>query len=268
MTFLDWLFEAGDFVNPYKPGQWGLLHILTLVLCISVILGSYFLVKHSKDKEKTARTIVLVLAISLITFEVAQRVVYIIRRFHYNVADMEGLTLFWILIPKPWCAVACWAVAASVFVNKKFFYNYASIQGILCTLIYFAYPGTGFNNEYIMFSNLYSITTHALLLSMSFILIVLKFTNFKFKEMWKELICFATTFAYGILEIFVLKTFADPMYFMPGGDIQANILGIDWGLYIILYIILFIVYIVSFYLISDRDTIKNLFIKNKKTEIQ
>jgi hypothetical protein len=261
MTFLDWLFETGSFTNPYKAGQWGLLHILTLLLCIAVIVGSYFIVKYSKNKAKTVKTIILILAITLTFFEVAQRVVYIVRRFYYNVPDMEGLTLFWILIPKPWCAVACWSVVAAVFVNKKFLYNFASMQGLLCTLIYFAYPGTGFNNEYIMFSNLYSIFTHALLLVMSVLFIVLKLTKFEYKNIWKELICFAVVFAYSFLEVFVFKTFADPMYFMPGGDIQANILAIDYGLYLVLYIVLLVVYINSFYLISDFKTVKDLFKK-------
>ena len=52
---------------------------------------------------------------------------------------------------------------------------------------------------------------------------------------------------------------------MPGGDIQAGILGIDWGLYIILYVILVIVYVCSFYLINDKETVKRFFNKKKQT---
>lgn len=260
MTFLDWLFEAGSFNNPYKAGQWGFLHILTLVLIVGAIVGSYFLVKYSKDKEKTAKTIILIFAITLSFFEFAQRAVYIVRRFYYNVSDMEGLTLFWILIPKPWCAVACWTVVAAAFIKKKFLYNFASIQGLICTIIYFAYPGTGFNNEYIMFSNFYSIITHALLLTMSVLFIVFKYAKFEYKNIWKELICFVVVFGYGFLEIFVFKTFADPMYFMPSGDIQG-ILGVDYGVYLALYIGFLVVYTNVFYVISDYKTIKNLLVK-------
>ena len=262
MTFIDWLFEIGNFENPYKAGQWGLLHILTLVLIVSTVVGSYFLVKYSKDKEKTARTIILVLAITLTFLEFSQRFVYIIRRFYYNVPDMEGLTLFWILIPKPWCAVACWTVIAAAFIKKKFLYNFASLQGLICTIIYFAYPGTGFNNEYIMFSNLYSISTHAILMTMSILFIVLKFTKFEYKNIWKELVCFVVAFGYGFLQIFVFKTFADPMYFMPGGDIQG-ILGVDYGVYLALYIVFLVIYINIYYLISDFKTVKSLFVKKQ-----
>ena len=138
MTFQQWLFEAGDFVNPPISGQWGFLHILTLVLCAACVVGSYFLVKYSSDKEKTARAIILTLACLLIFFEFSQRFVYTFRRYYFHVADMQNYDMLWILIPKPWCAVACWTAAAAVFVKKKFFYDFAAIQGLICTLIYFA----------------------------------------------------------------------------------------------------------------------------------
>ena len=114
-----------------------------------------------------------------------------------------------------------------------------------------------------MFSNLYSIVTHALLLTVSLTFIVLKFTSFKYAEIWKVAICFVVVFLYGFLEIFVLKTFADPMYFMPGGDIQAGILGIPWGLYIVLYTALLVGFINVFYMISDKKAMKRLFRKKE-----
>lgn len=148
-------------------------------------------------------------------------------------------------------------------VNKKFFYNFASLSALLCSAIYFVYPGTGFNNVYMLFPNIYSIITHALLLIMSITLIVLKFTDFKYKDIWKVLICFVLTFGYAFLEIFVLKIQPDPMYFMPNGDIQAGILKISYGLYLFLYIMLMVVYINSFYLISERKEIRKLLLKKK-----
>lgn len=265
MTFKEWLFETGEFVNPPISGQWGLLHILTLVLCALAVTGAFFLVKHSSNKEKTARAIVLTLACLLLFFEIAQRFVYFFRRFYFNVEDMRGLTALWILLPKPWCAVGCWTAVAAVFVNRKFFYAFASIQGLICTLIYFVYPGTGYNNQYIMFSNLYSITTHALLLTLSLMFIVLKLAAFEYKDFLKTAVCFAFVYAYAFLEIYVLETFADPMYFMPGGDIQANILNIPWGIYIVLYVVLLIVFINAFYLIADRNTVRQAFHKNDKS---
>ena len=262
MRFVDWFFEIGEFDNPYYPGQWKFLHILTLIICVVLIVSFALLYKYLKNKEKY-RKIVIVSLVSLIAlFEIVIRIVYFIRKFYYHVPDMDSHSILWIIVPKPWCAISCWALIASVFVNKKFFYNYASLSSLLCSVVFFCYPGVGFNNEYIMFSNLYSIVTHALLLTTSITLITCRFTEFKYNNIHKLAICFALTFVYGILEIYVLKTEKDPMYFMPGGDIQANILNISWGLYITLYILIFLIFVNAFYLIQDRKTIKKLFIKN------
>ena len=257
MTLKDWLFETGDFINPYYAGQWKMLHIITLVLIIFAIVILTAIVKKSK-KENIKYIILYTLSALIIFFEICQRVVYFVRLYYFNVPDMQGLNAFWIMIPKPWCAVSCWLMIAAPFVNKKFFYNFSSISGLLCTLIFFAYPGVGFNNEYIMFSNLYSIVTHSLLLISSIYLITTNFTNFRYKEIWKIYICFCITFIYGLLEIFVFKTFNDPMYFMPNGDIQANILKISYPLYITLYIIVINIFINIFYLINDRKSILKL----------
>ena len=265
MTFEDWLFEAGGFENPYYAGQWQFLHILTLVICVALIFGFYFIAKYAKSHEKVKNIIIWTLCGLIIFFEVASRIVYFVRKYHYNAPDMVNCTFIWILLPKPWCAISCWLLGASIFVKKKYFYGFASMSALLCSFIYFIYPGTGFNNEYIMWSNLYSIVTHALLLTTSITLLTLKFTEFKFKDLWKVAIGFAVTYTYGIFEDLVLGLYRDPLYFMPGGDIQAGILGIDWGLYIILYVILVIVYVCSFYLINDKETVKRFFNKKKQT---
>ena len=259
MSFNEWLF--GQIENPWIPKQWGFLHILTMLICVGLIISFYFLVKKVENKDKARKIIIYTLASLILFFEVASRIVYFIKRYYLNTPDMVGLNALWIILPKPWCAISCWALIASVVVNKKFFYNYASLSALLCSVIFFSYPGVGFNNQFILWDNLYSIVTHALLLTMSITLITLKFTEFKYKDIWKLIICFGLTFAYGLLEIFVLKTNgvsiqSDPMYFMPGGDIQQDILGISWPLYITLYIILMIIYINSFYLICDKENIK------------
>ena len=65
-------------------------------------------------------------------------------------------------------------------------------------------------------------------------------------------VCFALTFVYGLLEIFVLKIQTDPMYFMPDGDIQADILRMSYGLYLVLYILVFLIFINVPYVITAR----------------
>ena len=46
------------------------------------------------------------------------------------------------------------------------------------------------------------------------------------------------------------------MYFMPGGDIQQGILGIDYGVYLAGYIVWIIVYVNLFYLIPYLNKLK------------
>ena len=57
------------------------------------------------------------------------------------------------------------------------------------------------------------------------------------------------------------------MYFMPGGDIQANILRMDYGLYICLYIVLLVILINIPYLVSDKEIVKRFFVKTKERSI-
>ena len=264
MGFTQWLF--GGIENPVVNGRWGLFHILTLVTCVLCILGFYFLSKRAADPEKTKRRIICTLAGMIAFFEVMIRFVHFMKLYYFHQPSMDGLNALWILIPKPWCAVSCWLLMACVFVKKAYFYNFASLSALLCSVIFFSYPGVGYNNEIILFENLYSIVTHALLLTMSITLIVLKFTDFRYKHIGKLAIGFVLTFAYALVQIYWLKTQTDPMYFMPGGDIQAGILKIGYGLYLTLYIALIVIYINAFHLIQDRNTVKTFFQKIRQKQ--
>ena len=265
MSFLDWLFSTAEhprFENPVINGRWGLWHILTLVICAALIVGFWLIAKKSKNKAKTSKIIICILAGCILLFEIVMKSV----NFH-NFAKAGQLNVwraFWILIPRPWCAVSCWALMISVLVNKKFFYNFASMSALLCAILFFACPGVGFNNQIILFQNLYSIVTHSLLLTMSITLITLKFTDFRYKTIWRELICFVVIYIWALIQVFLLKFERDPFYFMPEGDIQAGIFKISYGLYLVIYIAFIALYINTFYLINDRQNVKKLFNRNKK----
>lgn len=252
MTFYEWITSSYS-PNPSVNGQWGLLHILTLVACAGIILTLTFIFR--KKSVPTKRIVIFSLVGLILLFELTRRCLNI-----YKTTDYSFHSILHIMLPRPWCAISCWALILSTFINKKFFYNIASITALLCAIIFFAYPGVGFNNKYILFENLYSIVTHALLLVTSITLITLNFTKFEYKTIWKELICYAVIFAYAFLEIFVLKIEGDPLYFMPEGDIQ-EILGVPYAVYLLLYISFIIIYTNIFYLIGDR---KNVLKKRKK----
>ena len=264
MTFKEWLFSMAEkplIYNPVVNGRWGLLHIITLLISIALILTFYFIYKKIDNKEKFRKIVIFSLTSLILFFEIMMRFV----RFVNYANELTLYRVVWILIPRPWCAIAGWALLLSPFINKKFFYNFASLSSLLCAAIFFVCPGVGFNNKYILFENLYSICTHALLLIMSISCITLKFTDFTYKNIWKEAICYVLTFAYALFIIFVLKMERDPMYFMPNGDIQAGILGLSYGVYLPLYILFLLTYVNAFYLIQDRKNVKNFFKKiNKK----
>lgn len=265
MTFSQWLF--GGIENPFKAGQWGALHIATMLTCVALIIGFYFIVKRARNQERTRKTIVFSLVGAILFFEIMMRFVRCVKLYYLHQPEMAGITLTWIMLPRPWCAIACWSLIASVFVKKPFFYNYASLSALLCSFIFFIYPGVGYNNEYLLFDNWYSILTHALLLVTSITLMTLKYADFKFNELWKTVICFVLTFGYAFVQIFVLHIHVDPLYFMPHGDIQEGILKMPYGLYLFLYILLLIIYINTAYMIGDKENVKR-YLKGRKEKVK
>lgn len=251
MSFKEWLYSS--YPNPHIDGQYGLLHIITMFLIVaSVILATIFLKKKS---EKTKRIFLLVITAVILFFEIARRIINFCKG-----ADFTVNSVLHILLPRPGCAISCWLVILAVIVNKKFFYNFASIISIICAVIFFAYPGVGFNNEYILFENLYSIITHSLFFTVAICFITLKFTDFKYKGAWKELICLAVMIVYVWLESQILKIESDPFYCLPGNDIQ-EIVSLAYGAFITIYLIFVAIYFNIFYLIGDR---KNIFKKRNK----
>ena len=255
MSFSDWINSS--YPNPSIDGQWGLLHILVLILCIALIVT--FALVFRKRSLKARRIVIWILVGFILLFEIARRIIILVK--------MNGGGNFndylYTLLPRPWCAIACWSLIIATVFNKKFLYNFASMTSLLCAIIFFAYPSVGFNNKYILFENLYSIATHSLLLVTSITLITLKFTKFEYRTIWKEGICLAVILAYVFLEIYGFKIESDPMYFMPGNDVM-DILGVEYSLYLVLYIIFIIVYFNVFYFIDDR---KNVFQKQRKNNI-
>ena len=133
MTFSQWLF--GDIENPVINGRWGLWHILTLVICVACIVGFYYIVKKSSEPRKAKACILYTLAGLIAFFEVMIRFVYFMKLYYFDHPSMAGTGTLWILLPKPWCAISCWLLVACVFVKKPFFYNFASLSGLLCSVI-------------------------------------------------------------------------------------------------------------------------------------
>ena len=112
MTLKQWLYSS--YPNPYKDGHFGLLHILTLVFIAAFVVVSTMFLRKSDAKSK--RRVLFVLAIILIFFEVARRVINLCKT-----PDMNSNQLLKTLLPRPGCAISVWLVFIAVIVNKKFF---------------------------------------------------------------------------------------------------------------------------------------------------
>jgi uncharacterized membrane protein YwaF len=253
MSFKEWIFSSYD--NPSIKGQWGLLHISVMILIALLVVGITLLLR-GKDQQKK-RVVLFVFAGLILFFELTRRIIFFVKSDNFSAHEVMRA-----LLPRPWCAISCWMVMIATIVNKKFFYNFTSITSILCALIFFAYPGVGFNNKYILFENLYSIATHSLFLTTAILFITLKFTDFKFNTMWKELICLGGVYGYGAIETWVLKIEEDPLYYLPGNDI-IEIFGMKYGLFIVLYFLFIAIFWLSFYLIQNRKSLKDM-LKSKK----
>ncbi len=255
MSFKDWLLSNYP-PNSTIEGQWGALHIIVLVACIlSIIAISILFSKKRIHDDKYRRIVIIVLASLILFFEITRRIINLIK------TDTHTLhSLLVTLLPRPWCAISCWMVMIAVLVNKKFFYNFASITSILCGLIFFAYPGAGFNHKVILFENVYSIATHALFFTTAILFITLDFTDCKFKGRWKELICLGGVYIYGAIETWILKIEKDPLYYLPNNEIM-DIFGMKYLPFLIGYILFIAVFWLSFYLVQNR---KSLFKRCKK----
>lgn len=242
MSFADWLYSRypdGAVIN----GRWGTLHILTVLACIIVILTVTFI--FNKKSKKTKENVILVLALLILFFELSRRAINVSRGY----TDLHSYLV--ILLPRPWCAISCWMMIAAAFLKKGWFYNFASMNALLNALVFFAYPSVGFNHNVILFENLYSIATHALLLISSISLMTLGLTHFKLTKdnLLKECVGLILIFAYSFIEIFLLNIEKDPMYFMPGNDVQA-FLSVEYAPYLFIYIFFLAFYFSLFHIVQ------------------
>lgn len=75
MSFSDWIYSS--YPNPGINGQWGLLHIIVLVLCIALIVA--FALIFRKRSLRTRRIVIWVLVGLILFFEIARRVINLIK---------------------------------------------------------------------------------------------------------------------------------------------------------------------------------------------
>lgn len=244
MSFIDWLYSTRP--ETPKSDPWGTLHIVVLLSCIALIILLSLVFKNKSEKARY--TVIFVVAMVILFFEVLRRFI----NFTREGADFSTWRdIAYTLIPRPWCAISCWCMISSVFIKKKFFYNFTAITALLNAVIFFAYPEAGFRVG-IMFEEVYSIVTHCMLLMGSILMITLGHTEFRYnrgkEKIWYEYLCCAGIFIYAVLEI-LLRIEKDPMYFMPNNGV-ISVIPLPYPVYLVVYVIfVFGIWTNAFYLI-------------------
>lgn len=238
MTLHDWIYSVYP-ANAAINGRYGPLHIGVMLLCVGLILAIACL--RNKSDRVRYRTL-LILAASIAVLEITRRVINLSKGY------TDLLSLARVLLPRPWCAISCWMTMAAVATRKRLLYNFSAMISLLCALVFFAYPSVGFNHRVILFENFYSITTHSLLLVTSISMMTLGFTDFRMdkQEIKKTAAMLACVYGYAAAEI-LLKIEPDPLYFMPGNEVQA-FLGVGYAPFLVIYAAFLAFYFSVFYL--------------------
>jgi len=260
MTFKDWMFSKTPDGFEVKSLPWaGYISWHWLAIAIVVAISLFF----RNKSEKTKWIVLIVIASTLISFEVTRRIINLINNnYILESGHIDWHHVFYILLPRPWYALGCWTLMISPFINRKSFYNYTAMVCLLPAIVFFAYPEAGFKNI-IRFEEVYSITTHTLLLIGSILVMTLGKTDFRYKRskepVWIEILLITLLFSYGIFLI-IADIEKDPLFFMPGNDVM-EIVGIKYSIYLVIYVVfVFGLWNNSYYLINY------LRLKNKETK--
>ncbi len=242
MTFIDWLYSRYP-ENSACDGRFGVLHISVIIF---ILLASFLIFMFFRKAPRSVReNVIKVLAILVIIFEISRRIINISRGI--NSFDH----LLYVLLPRPWCAISCWFLIFTAFLKRKALYSFSSMNSLLCALIFFSYPSVGFNDRFILFENVYSIATHALLFISAVSIISLGLADFRIEKKFITFqgVMLALVYAYAFIEIFLLKVEPDPLYFMPNNDVQ-DFLGVGYGAYLVIYVLFLAFYFSVFFAIQ------------------
>lgn len=198
------------------------------------------------------RAVLFTYAAVILFFEIARRLVNL-----YKLESCDSFSLMHTLLPRPGCTISCWLIIISAVVNKRAVYNVTAIIAVLCGFAFFVHPGAGFNNEYMLFENVYAIITHSLLFTASVCCLTYGFTKFTLRGIWKDLLLLGVISGYVYWEICISGIEHDPFYFMPGSEIQTT-LGLSYDAFICGYIAIVMFYVSLFYLIQRRTDNKRI----------
>lgn len=233
-------FFLGPTVNKSNY-LYGAPHIITLAIVVAATL--FLTLFFSKSTQKVKRRILLIMVGILIVFEVASRVVHLLK---------GGSWLSETMIPMHFCSIMVWVIIIATLTNNKHLYSLSAMGGLIATLAFLLYPSVGFNKEVLKFSQYYSIISHSIGFVISIYLLSAGFASFKIKDIWIG----ATFLAANYLYAFLLN-----YWIMPGSNFMyysENLLPVSFGIWIMIYITFVLTYFSSFYLIGHLSSKRKL----------
>lgn len=238
MSFHDFWTNENNPTLAKSDYLYGTRHIVVLVatvlICLTLALIFY------KRNEKSKRTLLYVFGGILLFFEIVSRIVNLIIAESYTWESVLK-----ILLPMHICSVMVWIFIVAIYTKNQTLINFASIGGLLATVAFLAFPAVGLNRTYMSFTCIYSTVSHAIGFVTAILMMVLGFTKFKFKDIWKTYLCFILMFGWGALLNFVIFPGADYMY-MINDPLE---LGLSFP-YQILYAGILVIYVFMFYFIE------------------
>ena len=235
---------------------YGPRHVIFLLCAIGLVLFLYFSYRKKTEKEK--RKMFKIFAYIFLGFEIVSRVVNLIIEEDYSFGNITK-----IILPMHICSIMVWIFIFGILLNNKTLKEFAGIGGLLSTLAFLLYPAVGLNRVYMTFTQLYSTITHILGFVVSILLITIdKDVKYKYRDIWKIVLCFVVMFGYGVLLDFAIFPGSDYMY-LANDPLNLEI-GID---YRIIYFIVLGIYINLFYIVSliknrNKNQIKRRKLKN------
>ena len=252
MSFIDFWTNKNNPALPKAEYLYNFRHIcvliITVVLCVLLTLIFY------KKSQKTKQKLFYVFGWIFLTLEVLSRIVNLLTEENFTF-----LKVLEILLPMHICSVMVWVFIIAIFSKNKTLINFSVIGGIIATIAFLLYPAVGLNRKFMSFTCLYSTISHMLGFVCCILLMTLRFSKFKIKEIYKIFICFAVMFLWGAILNNLIFPGADYMY-LRNDPLELNLpFHYQW-----LYLIILVFYTLIFYLVPlIINAIKR---KNKEKE--
>lgn len=196
----------------------------------------------------------------MLSLEIISRIINLIKLNEYTFEK-----LFTVIVPCHFCSIVVVSLIIAFYTNWQQLLNASVVAGFLATIVFLSYPGVGLNTDIITFSQLYSITSHALGFIVAVLLVAYKKVNLHYKKIHHSLIYSLIAVLYMLLLNIVILPGSNYGYFV------INELGVgSIHLYRLVILVLLLFSIAIWYVpsyIKEKVTNKKCHTQGNKTNI-